>query len=154
MVRFSAGYPPSRVDLPCIRELLWALSSCGTFGWPFRKYRSYGNSGCQLLHFMRTPTKKAGNCSTKLGVSPVSARSDQFPWISSQLRMSTQNLRKFSLCGSLRGRTSVVQSIPCNCFDFHQPEPFPSQSFYLGMWDGKPVEIVYPPATVTLHAQQ
>jgi len=44
-----------------------------------------------------------------------------------------------------------VEQAWCNRFlaiasTFHQPEPFPNtQSFYLGMWDGKPVEIVYRP---------
>ncbi len=138
--------------VPCIAGItLGFVELGGTFGWPVLEATAVmAIVDVSFVHFMRTTTEEGRKLLYKVEGFRLFLQESwiSFPWISSQLRMSTQEFTKSS---SPIAVALEVEQAWCNRFlaiasTFHQPEPFPNtQSFYLGMWDGKPVEIVYRP---------
>ena len=137
--------------VPCIAGItLGFVELGGTFGWPVLEATAVmAIVDVSFLHFMRTPTEEGRKLLDKVeGFRLFLQEVDQFPMDQFTAPHEHSGIYEKFLPYAV---ALEVEQAWCNRFlaiasTFHQPEPFPNtQSFYLGMWDGKPVEIVYRP---------
>jgi len=85
--------------VPCIAGItLGFVELGGTFGWPVLEATAVmAIVDVSFLHFMRTPTEEGRKLLDKVeGFRLFCKKWISFPWISSQLRMSTQEFTKSS----------------------------------------------------------
>ena len=137
--------------VPCVAGItLGFVELGGTFGWPVLEATSVVTIlDVSFLHFTRTPTEEGQKLLDKVeGFRLFLQEVDQLPM--NQFTPPHEHSGIYEKFLPYAVALEVEQAW-CNRFlamasTFHQPEPFHNtQSFYLGMWDGKPVEIVYRP---------
>jgi len=137
--------------VPCIAGItLGFVELGGTFGWPVLEATAVVTMlDLSFLHFMRTPTEEGRKLLDKVeGFRLFLQEVDQFPM--DQFTAPHEHSGIYEKFLPYAVALEVEQSW-CNRFlamasTLHQPEAVPNtQSFYLGMWDGKPIEIVYHP---------
>jgi hypothetical protein len=137
--------------VPCIAGItLGFVELGGTFGWPVLEATAVVTIvDVSFLHFMRTPTKEGRKLLDKVeGFRLFLQEVDQLPMDRFTPPHEHSGIYEKFLPYAV---ALEVEQAWCNRFlamasTLHQPETVPNtQSFYLGMWDGKPVEIVYRP---------
>ncbi len=136
---------------PCISGItLGLVELAGTFGWPVIAVAiAMAALDVSFLHFMRTPTQEGRKLLDQLeGFRLFLKEVEQLPMNQSEAPHEHVGVYEKFLPYAV---ALEVEQAWCNRFlamasSFHQPESVPNtQSFYLGMWDGKPIEIVYGP---------
>jgi Predicted membrane protein (DUF2207) C-terminal domain len=136
---------------PCISGITLGLVELGgTFGWPVVAVAIVmAVLDVSFLHFMRTPTQEGRKLLDQVeGFRLFLKEVEQLPMNQSEAPHEQAGVYEKFLPYAV---ALEVEQDWCNRFlamatIFNQPDSIPNtQSLYLGMWDGKPVEIVYGP---------
>jgi hypothetical protein len=137
--------------VPCIAGItLGFVVLGGTFGWPVLAVTVVVTAlDVHFLHFMRIPTQEGRKLLDEVeGFRLFLKEVDQFPMDTSEAPHEHPGIYEKFLpyAVALEVEQAWSDRFIAMASTFHQAETVPNmQSFYLGMWDGKPVEIVYRP---------
>jgi hypothetical protein len=136
---------------PCISGITLGLVELGgTFGWPVVAVATVmAVLDVSFLHFMRTPTQDGRKLLDQVeGFRLFLKEVEQLPMNQSEAPHEHAGVYEKFLPYAV---ALEVEQAWCNRFlamasSFNQPDSIPNtQSLYLGMWDGKPVDIVFGP---------
>jgi hypothetical protein len=137
--------------MPCIAGIILGCVELGvTFGWPVLVVTAMMTAiDVGFLHFMRTPTVRGRHLLDEIeGFRLFLKEVDRFSMNQSKAPDEHAGLYEKYLPYALALEVEQAWSdrFVAMASTFHQDEELPNmQTFYLGMWNGKPVEISYRP---------
>jgi Predicted membrane protein (DUF2207) C-terminal domain len=137
--------------IPCVAGLALGLVELGNiFGWPVLAVTALMTTlGITFLHFVRTPTPEGQKLLDEIeGFRLFLREVDRYPMNHSEAPHNQPGVYEQFLpyAVALEVEQAWSNRFLAMASTFHCGDQLPgTESFYLGMWDGKPVEILYHP---------
>lgn len=135
----------------CVAGMTLGLVELGNiFGWPVLAATAVTTAlGITFLHFVRTPTEKGQKLLDEIAGFRLFLREvDRYPMNHSEAPHNQPGVYEEFLpyAVALEVEQAWSNQFLAMTSTFHCGDRLPgTESFYLGMWDGKPIEIVYHP---------